>query len=62
MPWPFYLQGRIPWYPLDKRLSGHQSQSGCSGEEKNSQLLTGLEHLIQPVAQCYTTWLSQLLL
>jgi hypothetical protein len=47
-------------YPLDKRLGGPQSQSGCS-EEKNSQPLKGLEPLIiQPVAQCYTIELSQL--
>jgi hypothetical protein len=28
---------------LDRRLSGPQSQSGCGGEEKNSQPLPGLE-------------------
>jgi len=34
---------------------GH-SQSGHSGEEKNSQPLPGHKPLIiQPVAQCYTT-------
>jgi hypothetical protein len=43
-------------------LGGAQSQSGCGGEEKNSQLLPGLEPLnIQPIAQCCTTELSQLL-
>jgi hypothetical protein len=41
MPQPLYPQGMSPWYPLDKRLSGSQSQSGCSGEEKNSQPLPG---------------------
>jgi hypothetical protein len=46
---------------LDRRLHGSQSQPGCSGEEKNSQPLLGLELAItQPVAQCYTTELSQL--
>jgi hypothetical protein len=25
-----------PWYPLDRRLDGPQSRSGCGGEEKNS--------------------------
>jgi len=29
-------QGKSPWYPLDKRLGGPQSWSGCSDEEKNS--------------------------
>jgi hypothetical protein len=41
---------------LDRRLSRPQSQSACSGEEKNSQPLPGLEPLIiQPIAQQYTT-------
>jgi hypothetical protein len=61
MPWPLYPQGKGPWYPLDRRLGGPQSQSGCSGEEKNSQPLPGLEpSVIQPIAQCCTTELSQL--
>jgi hypothetical protein len=28
---------KCPWYPLDMRLGALQSQSGCGGEEKNSQ-------------------------
>jgi hypothetical protein len=40
---PLYLQGKSPWYPLDRRLSGSQSRSGCSGEEKNSQRPPGIE-------------------
>jgi hypothetical protein len=51
-------------YPRRKspyRLCGPRSRSGRSGEEKNSQLLTGLEPpIIQPVAQRYTTELSRL--
>jgi len=43
MPRPFYPQGKSPWYPLYTRLGGPQSQSGHSGEEKNSQPLVGLE-------------------
>jgi hypothetical protein len=44
--------GKNLWYPLDRRLSGHQSRSGRGGEEKNSQPLPGLEApIIQPVAQ-----------
>jgi hypothetical protein len=47
---------------LDVRLSGPQSWSGCSGEEKNSQPLSEFEHLIiQAIAQHYTTELSWLL-
>jgi hypothetical protein len=60
-PWTFYTQGKNPWYPLDRRLGGPQSQSGCGGEEKNSQPLPRLEpSIIQPIAQCYTTQLFQL--
>jgi hypothetical protein len=51
-----YPQGKIPWYPFDRRLSGPQSWSGRGGEEKNSRPLPGLESLIiQLVAQRYTT-------
>jgi hypothetical protein len=56
MPWPLYHQRTSPWYPLDWRLGGPQSWSGCCAEEINSQFLLGLESLIiQPVAQRYTT-------
>jgi len=58
--WLLYPQGKRPWYPQDRRLSGPQSQSGCSGE-KNSQPLPGLEPLIiWPIAQHCTAELSQL--
>jgi hypothetical protein len=58
-----YLQGNGPWHPLDRRLGGLQSRYGPGGEEKNSQPLPGLElPIIRPVAQCYTTELSRLLL
>jgi hypothetical protein len=54
-------QGRSPWYALDRRLGGPQSQSGRGGEEKNSQPLPGLEPpIIQSVSQRYTAELSQL--
>jgi hypothetical protein len=40
---------------LDRRLGRPQSQSGHSGEQKNSQFLLVLESLIiQPIAQHYT--------
>jgi hypothetical protein len=51
--------GEEPWYPLDRRMGGPQSWSGRGVEEKNSQLLSGIEsnHLIvQPVASSYTDW------
>jgi hypothetical protein len=43
-PRPLYHQRKRPWYPLDRRLGGPQSQSGHGGEEKNSQPLPGLGH------------------
>jgi hypothetical protein len=53
MPWPLYLQGKSPWYPLERRLGGPQSQPGL-GEEKNSQPLPRLKSpMIQPIAQHY---------
>jgi hypothetical protein len=56
-----YSQGKSLWYPLDRRLGGPQIQSESSGEENNSQPLTGLEPLIiQLTAKCYTTELSWL--
>jgi hypothetical protein len=49
-PWLLYSQGKNPRYPLDRRLGGLQSQSGCNGKEKNSQPLLALEPLItQPI-------------
>jgi hypothetical protein len=39
MPWPLYPQGKSPWYPLDRRLSGPQNHSGHGSEEKNCQPL-----------------------
>jgi hypothetical protein len=60
---PLYPQGKSLWYPLNRRLGGHQSQYGHGGEKKNSQPLPGHKPLIiQPVAQCYTTELSWLIM
>jgi hypothetical protein len=60
---PLYPQGKSPWYLLNRRLGASKSQSGHSNSEKNSQLLPGLKPLIiQPLAQHYTTELSQLLM
>ena len=30
-----FAVGKEPWYPLNRRLDGLQSQSGSLGEEKN---------------------------
>jgi hypothetical protein len=50
-PRPLYPQGKVPWYPLDRRLGGPQSRSGGGDEEKNPRPLPGLEPpIIQPVA------------
>jgi len=50
-----YFTPRVisPQHPLDRRLGGPQSQSGCSGEEKKipSLLLLGIEPwLFSPVS------------
>jgi hypothetical protein len=42
MPWPLFLRGNRPQYPLDRRLGGPQGQSGGSGEQKNLAL-SGIE-------------------
>jgi hypothetical protein len=55
-PRPLYTQRKCSWYPLDRRLGGPQSRSERSGEEKNSQPMSGLRSpIIQPIAQRYTT-------
>jgi hypothetical protein len=64
-PRQLYPQENSPWYALDRRLGGTQGLSGCGGEEKNSQSPIGTRTpppSIQPVAQCYTSELSQLLI
>jgi hypothetical protein len=63
VPQPLYPQGKIPWYPFDRRLGWPQSRSGRGGEEKNSQPLPRIELLtIPPVAQLYTAELFRLTL
>jgi hypothetical protein len=53
---PLYPLRKNPWYPLDRRLGGLQSQSGRGGEEESSQPLTGIEPpIIQFVAQRYSS-------
>jgi hypothetical protein len=58
---PLYPKGKVPWYQLDRGLGGPQNRSGRGGEEKNSQHIPGVESpIIEPVAQRYTSELSQL--
>jgi len=44
---------------LDGRLGGPQSRSGCSGEEKNSQLPPGIESPNQDRYLCEIILLSR---
>jgi hypothetical protein len=47
---------------MGRGLGGFQGRSGRGGDEKNSHPMPRLEpQIIQPVAQRYTTELSQLL-
>jgi hypothetical protein len=58
-PRPLYPKGKIPWYPLDRRLCGPQSRSGRSGEEKipiPRQESNPRTPVVQPVTQRYTDW------
>jgi hypothetical protein len=53
-PRPLSPQGKSPWCPLDRRLSGFQRRSGRGGEEKNSQPPLEIElYIVQPIAQRY---------
>jgi len=57
LPWPLYLQGKSPWYLLDRRLGEHQSQSGHGGKEKKSLQLVGIKpHLCSPQLSHYADW------
>jgi hypothetical protein len=58
-PRPLYPQGKSPWYPSDRRLSGSQSRSGRDEEEKKSFHFTcrELNPVVQPVAESLY-WLS----
>jgi hypothetical protein len=51
---PLCPKGKMPCYPMHRRLGGLQSRSRLSGEEKNSLPLPALKALIiQTVAQRY---------
>jgi hypothetical protein len=43
MPPLLYPSGKSHWYPLDRRMGGPQSQSGCCGGNKNLLPLPGIE-------------------
>jgi hypothetical protein len=61
-PWPLYYQRKIPWYPLDRSLSGPQSQSGRCGAEKKSLAPAGNRTpAVQPLARLCTDWAIPLL-
>jgi hypothetical protein len=54
--------GKEPLYPVDRRVGGPQSRSGCGSEEKNSQpppprrKSNPRTSIVEPVAQRYTEW------
>jgi hypothetical protein len=52
MPLLPYLQGNTPWYLLDKRLGGHQRQSGHYGEKKNFLHLLGIKPCLLSSPDC----------
>jgi len=41
------MEGKNPWYSLDRRLSGPQGQSELGGEEKRSLPLPGIDSQIK---------------
>jgi hypothetical protein len=55
-PQPLYPWGKRSWYPLDRRLGGPESLSGCCREEKNLFLVGIWTLAVSPVTQCYTSW------
>jgi hypothetical protein len=48
-----FPQGNRPWYSLDRRLGGPQSQSGSCGEDKSLAPAGNQTLAIQPVACRY---------
>jgi len=58
---PLFFLGKSHWYPLNNRLGGLQSQTRCSGEQKNLLSISGTEHkssVFQPMAIIIPTMLS----
>jgi hypothetical protein len=51
-----FTSTQSPWYPLDRRLGGPQSRSGCDGKETNPCLFR--KSNLQP--SHYTDWATPL--
>jgi hypothetical protein len=54
--WPVLLLGHMIPVPINSRINGHQSQSGCSGEEENSYLMkmnNSESHILHPLIHLY---------
>jgi hypothetical protein len=56
MPRPFYSRRKSPNLPLDRRLCGSQSRSGCYGVEKNVAPAGNRTQTVQPVAHRCSDW------
>lgn len=54
IPYSRYTTRKGPWYPLDGRLCGPQSESGRRGKRKNSLPLYGIKSIIQSTVSHYT--------
>jgi hypothetical protein len=54
MPWILYPQGKSPQSPLNRRLGGLQSQSGCSGKEKKNPIIACSIEFIKPPLISFT--------
>jgi hypothetical protein len=61
MPQLLYIQGKSPWYPLDRRLDGPQDWSGHSGKEKKSIPYPYQESNYSHPAHSLSTTLTKLL-
>jgi hypothetical protein len=61
---PLYLQGKSPWYPLNRRLDEPQSRSGRGGEDKDFPATAGNRtvelRLSSPLLSAVPTKLSRL--
>jgi hypothetical protein len=46
LPRPLYCQGKSSWQPLNRRLVGLQTWSGCFAQNKTLLLLLGIDSLV----------------
>jgi predicted DCC family thiol-disulfide oxidoreductase YuxK len=58
MPWPLYLWGKTPWYPLNRRLGVPQSWRGCFGEEEKAPSPAGNGNTDPPADMLVLYWLQ----